>query len=59
MSKRNLIIGIGVIALAIAWYAFRPGIALRQQNGQRGAACRSTGIDGNGKRDRAHGSGEG
>jgi hypothetical protein len=24
MSKRNLIIGIGVIALAIAWYAFRP-----------------------------------
>ena len=24
MSKRNLIIGIGVIAVAIAWYAFRP-----------------------------------
>ena len=24
MSKRNLFIGIGVIALAIAWYAFRP-----------------------------------
>ena len=24
MSKRNLIIGAGVIALAIAWYAFRP-----------------------------------
>jgi Electron transfer DM13 len=24
MSKRNLIIGIGAIALAIAWYAFRP-----------------------------------
>ena len=24
MSKRNLIIGLGVIALAIAWYAFRP-----------------------------------
>jgi hypothetical protein len=24
MSKRNMIIGIGVIALAIAWYAFRP-----------------------------------
>ena len=24
MSKRNLIIGIGVIVLAIAWYAFRP-----------------------------------
>jgi hypothetical protein len=24
MNKRNLIIGLGVIALAIAWYAFRP-----------------------------------
>ena len=24
MSKRNLMIGLGVIALAIAWYAFRP-----------------------------------
>lgn len=24
MSKRNLIVGIGVIALAIAWYGFRP-----------------------------------
>jgi electron transfer DM13 len=24
MTKRNIIIGIGVIALAIAWYAFRP-----------------------------------
>jgi hypothetical protein len=24
MSKRNLIIGLGAIALAIAWYAFRP-----------------------------------
>ena len=24
MSKRNIIIGVGVIALAIAWYAFRP-----------------------------------
>jgi Electron transfer DM13 len=24
MSKRNFIIGIGVVALAIAWYAFRP-----------------------------------
>lgn len=24
MSKRNLIIGFGVVALAIAWYAFRP-----------------------------------
>jgi len=24
MSKRNLIIGIGAIALVIAWYAFRP-----------------------------------
>ncbi|MGH7887657.1 MAG: DM13 domain-containing protein [Candidatus Binatia bacterium] len=24
MSKRNLIIGLGVIALAIGWYAFRP-----------------------------------
>ena len=24
MSKRNLIIGVGVVALAIAWYAFRP-----------------------------------
>jgi hypothetical protein len=24
MTKRNLIIGIGVVALAIAWYAFRP-----------------------------------
>ncbi len=24
MSKRNLIIGVGVIAVAIAWYAFRP-----------------------------------
>jgi hypothetical protein len=23
MSKRNLIIGIGVVALAIAWYALR------------------------------------
>jgi hypothetical protein len=34
MSKRNLFIGIGVIALAIAWYVPAP-IALRQQNGQR------------------------
>ena len=24
MSKRNLIIGMGVVVLAIAWYAFRP-----------------------------------
>jgi hypothetical protein len=24
MSKRNMIIGVGVIALAIGWYAFRP-----------------------------------
>jgi len=24
MSKRNIIIGVGVIVLAIAWYAFRP-----------------------------------
>src|SRR5262245_18850957 len=24
MNKRNLIIGLGIIALAIAWYAFRP-----------------------------------
>ena len=24
MSKRNIIIGVGVVALAIAWYAFRP-----------------------------------
>ena len=24
MSKRNIIIGVGVIALAVAWYAFRP-----------------------------------
>ena len=24
MNKRNLIVGVGVIALAIAWYAFRP-----------------------------------
>ena len=24
MSKRNLIIGVGVVALGIAWYAFRP-----------------------------------
>jgi hypothetical protein len=24
MSKRNLIIGVGAIALAVAWYAFRP-----------------------------------
>src|SRR5215470_6451715 len=24
MSKRNIIIGVGVIALAIAWYVFRP-----------------------------------
>ena len=24
MSKRNLVIGVGVIVLAIAWYAFRP-----------------------------------
>ena len=24
MSKRNLVVGIGVIALAIGWYAFRP-----------------------------------
>jgi Electron transfer DM13 len=24
MSKRNLFIGLGIIALAIAWYAFRP-----------------------------------
>jgi hypothetical protein len=24
MSKRNILIGVGVIALAIAWYAFRP-----------------------------------
>ena len=24
MSKRNLIIGVASVALAIAWYAFRP-----------------------------------
>ena len=24
MNKRNIIIGVGVVALAIAWYAFRP-----------------------------------
>ncbi len=24
MSKRNLMIGVGVVALAIGWYAFRP-----------------------------------
>jgi len=24
MNKRNIIIGVGVIALAITWYAFRP-----------------------------------
>ena len=24
MSKRNMIIGVGVIALAVGWYAFRP-----------------------------------
>ena len=24
MNKRNLYIGIGVVALALAWYAFRP-----------------------------------
>lgn len=24
MSKRNIIIGVGIVALAIAWYAFRP-----------------------------------
>lgn len=24
MSKRNIIIGVGVVVLAIAWYAFRP-----------------------------------
>ncbi len=27
MSKRNFMIGVGVIALAIAWYAFRPELA--------------------------------
>jgi hypothetical protein len=24
MNKRNIIIGVGVVALAIGWYAFRP-----------------------------------
>ncbi len=24
MNKRNIIIGVGIVALAIAWYAFRP-----------------------------------
>lgn len=24
MSKRNIMVGVGVVALAIAWYAFRP-----------------------------------
>jgi len=28
MTKRNFIIGVGVIALAIAWYAFRPELLL-------------------------------
>ena len=28
MSKRNIFIGVGVIGLAIAWYAFRPELLL-------------------------------
>ena len=24
MSKRNIIIGVGVVVLAVGWYAFRP-----------------------------------
>jgi hypothetical protein len=28
MSKRNFFVGIGVVALAIAWYAFRPELLL-------------------------------
>jgi hypothetical protein len=31
MSKRNIIIGVGVIALAIAWYAFRPELLFINQ----------------------------
>jgi hypothetical protein len=26
MNKRNIIIGWGAVILAIAWYAFRPGL---------------------------------
>jgi hypothetical protein len=31
MSKRNLIVGVGAIALAIAWYAFRPELLFVNQ----------------------------
>ena len=59
MSKRNLIIGLGAIALAIAWYAFRPELLFINKIGQRGAAGRPADIDGDVKRDGAHGPGKG
>jgi hypothetical protein len=36
MSMRNLIIGIGVIALAIAWYAFRPELLFINKTANEG-----------------------
>jgi hypothetical protein len=32
MSKRNLIVGVGVIVLVIAWYAFRPELLFINQS---------------------------
>ncbi|MDH3442734.1 MAG: DM13 domain-containing protein [Deltaproteobacteria bacterium] len=44
MSKRNIVIGVGVVALAIAWYAFRPELAFidKQVNEQFQASDRKT-----------------
>jgi hypothetical protein len=47
MSKRNIIIGTGVVVLAVAWYAFRPELLFVNKTVSEefpsGAAMASTG----------------
>ena len=59
MSKRNLIIGLGVIALVIAWYAFRPELLFVNKTVNEQLPVAQTGINGDVKRDGADGPGEG
>jgi hypothetical protein len=44
MSKRNFIIGIGVIALTIAWYVFRPELLFVTDGQRRVATAQPTSM---------------
>jgi hypothetical protein len=40
MTKRNILIGVGIVVLAIAWVRIPTGIVVRQQDGERGISRR-------------------